>query len=244
MLLSRSRSISSHFTHRSDSGGYLPAADSIKSWQSLSYISLDITTNSLDKLIWRVQADRMDASEIRAQLELYHRESYGWALSCCLRNPVDAESVLQTVYVKVLEGKARFDGKAAFKTWLFSVIRKTAADHRRHRMLHRFRLIRYEESNARIAREENPETAVYHSEIQKLFRRSLARLPARQRETLQLVFYHDLSLAEAAHVMGVSIGSARNHYERGKKRLRQLVAEPGTTDETQLDRRENQATIL
>jgi RNA polymerase sigma factor (sigma-70 family) len=185
----------------------------------------------------------MDTSELRAQLELYHRECYGWALSCCLRNPADAESVLQTVYVKVLEGKARFDGKAAFKTWLFSVIRKTAADHRRRRMLHRFRLIRYEESNDRIAQEENPETAVYHSEIQKLFRCALARLPARQRETLQLVFYHDLSLAEAARVMGVSIGSARTHYERGKKQLRQLVAELGISDETLLGRKENQATI-
>lgn len=185
----------------------------------------------------------MHTSELRAQLELYHRESYAWALSCCLRNPADAESVLQTVYVKVLEGKARFDGKAAFKTWLFSVIRKTAADHRRRRMFHLFRLMRYEESNALIAQEENPETAVYHSEIQKMFRRALARLPARQRETLQLVFYHDLSLAEAARVMGVSIGSARTHYERGKKQLRHLVAELGISDETQLGRKQNQATI-
>jgi RNA polymerase sigma-70 factor (ECF subfamily) len=185
----------------------------------------------------------MDTSELRAQLELYHQESYGWALSCCLRNPVDAESVLQTVYVKVLEGKARFDGKAAFKTWLFSVIRKTAFDHRRRRMLHRFRLISYEDSNAHIAQQRNPETAVYNSEIQRLFRRALARLPARQRETLQLVFYHDLSMAEAAAVMGVSIGSARTHYDRGKKQLRRLVAELGISDETELGRKEHRAAI-
>jgi RNA polymerase sigma factor (sigma-70 family) len=186
----------------------------------------------------------MDTSDLRAQLQLYHRECYGWALSCCSRNPADAESVLQTVYVKVLEGKARFDGEAAFKTWLFSVIRKTAAGHRRRRMLHRFRLIRYEESDDPVAQEENPEMAVYHSEIQELFRRALARLPARQRETLQLVFYHDLSLAEAAEVMGVSIGSARTHYERGKKQLRHLVEGMGMSDETRLGRKQNQATIL
>jgi RNA polymerase sigma factor (sigma-70 family) len=53
----------------------------------------------------------------------------------------------------------------------------------------------------------------------------LLELPTRQREVLQLVFYHELSIAEAAEVMVVSLGSARQHYERGKKRLRQQLSE-------------------
>ena len=57
-------------------------------------------------------------SEIRAQLEQLHKDSYGWALSCCARDSAQAEEVLQSVYLKILEGKARFDGKSSFKTWL------------------------------------------------------------------------------------------------------------------------------
>jgi RNA polymerase sigma-70 factor (ECF subfamily) len=51
----------------------------------------------------------------------------------------------------------------------------------------------------------------------------LATLPERQQQVLHLVFYQDLSLREAAEVLGVRVGTARVHYERGKKRLRALL---------------------
>ena len=36
----------------------------------------------------------------------------------------EAEEVLQTVYLKIFEGNARFRGESSLKTWLFAVIRK------------------------------------------------------------------------------------------------------------------------
>ncbi len=181
----------------------------------------------------------MDDSELRAELEIHHRESYGWALGCCSRNQAEAENVLHTVYLKVLDGKARYDGRSSFRTWLFAVIRKTAADERRRGILQWLRLNRIERRDAGEGSEENFDEAIYRSEIQLAFRRALARLPKRQREALQLVFYHDLSLAEAADVMGVSLGSARTHYERGKKRLRKLMNANGVFNESGSGRENN-----
>ncbi|MEK7833333.1 MAG: RNA polymerase sigma factor, partial [Acidobacteriota bacterium] len=114
-------------------------------------------------------------------------------------------------------------GKATFRTWLFAVIRTTAADERRRHWLRRFGLGKYFDRTEPVTRADAPDEAIYRSEVQQLFRRALAELPARQREVMQLVFYHDLTLAEAAEVMGVSLGSARTHYDRGKQRLRFLM---------------------
>ena len=178
----------------------------------------------------------MDSSELRSRLESHQRESYGWALCCCSRDPAEAENVLQAVYLKILEGKARFDGRAAFKTWLFSVIRKTAADERRRKFFRGLKLTVYARGAGRGRRGEDLDEAIYRSELCDLFRRAFAALPRRQAEVLQLVFYHGLSLREAAEVMCASVGSARTHYERGKTRLRRLLTESRAFDESGRER--------
>src|SRR5919201_2482885 len=82
-----------------------------------------------------VQTDPMDIAELKAELEKLHSASFGWALSCCRRDYAEAEEVLQTVYLKILEGKAQFRGEASLKTWLFAVIRKTAISEHRKRIV-------------------------------------------------------------------------------------------------------------
>ncbi len=176
----------------------------------------------------------MDLLELRNRLERHHAESYGWALSCCSRDPREADDVVQTVYLKVLEGKARYDGKATFKTWLFSVIRNTAVDVRRRNALERLRLIRYGREAGRSIQEDHLDYEISQSRLQVVFQRAFASLPRRQREVLQLVFYHGLSLHGAAEVMKVSVGTARTHYERGKKRIRQRIEGTTTGDELRL----------
>ena len=159
----------------------------------------------------------LDDAGLRNALEAHHVESYGWALSCCRRRRDEAENVLQLVYVKVLSGKAVFDGRSSFKTWLFAVIRKTAAHEYRMELLRKLRL-----SQISKALDQKPPSGQHGVEIR--LKEALGKLPARQRQVLQLVFYHDLSIVEAAKVMGVGIGSARTHYERGKKQMRRRLA--------------------
>ncbi len=162
----------------------------------------------------------MEATELRAQLEALHSESFGWALACS--EPERAESVLQQSYLKVLDGKARFDGRSSFKTWFFGVVRNTAREDRRRAIWRKLRLLPAEAAEA-LPHRADAEADLAGSELRASLLRLLGELPRRQREVLHLVFYQELTLEEAAEAMAVSIGSARTHYERGKKKLRELL---------------------
>jgi RNA polymerase sigma-70 factor (ECF subfamily) len=169
------------------------------------------------------QATHADEEWLRDALEQHHAMSYGWALSCCSSNPTDAEDILQTVYQKILEGRARYDGRAAFKTWLFAVIRNTAASERRRNWIRFLRLGSYQKEREKDCQPADHGDALEGAERVALFRSMLAKLPRRQQEILHLVFYQDLTIEAAAKAMGVSLGSARTHYDRAKKSLSQLL---------------------
>jgi RNA polymerase sigma-70 factor (ECF subfamily) len=160
-------------------------------------------------------------SQIEAHLAALHEASFGWARSCCAGDPDDAADVLQSAYVKVLSGAARFEGRSAFKTWLFGVIRLTALERRRAGA----REVSLAEFEVEETEPSTPaDLALIEREEGAALRQALAQLPQRQQDVMHLVFYQGMSIAEAAVVMEVSIGSARTHYERGKKRLRTILS--------------------
>lgn len=172
----------------------------------------------------------MEDAELRLQLEACHDQSYRWALHCCERDRVEAEDVLQTAYLKVLDGRARFDGRSSFSTWLFAVIRRTAADEQRRRIL---RFTRHEplgDDTALTGGHPDGAEASERAERRAKLESALGVLPRRQREVLLLVFYHERTVEEAARVIGIGVGSARTHYARGKQRLRDLLDESEVRD--------------
>ncbi len=156
-------------------------------------------------------------------LEQIHGSSYGWALACCRFDRQEAEEVLQAAYLKAIEGRARFNGHSSLRTWFFGVVRTTAAEQRRGGLVRRLALGRWAERRPALEPTPSPEAVSSANEMQRRLRCSLLRLSPRQRDLLHLVFYEDLSVAEAAEVLHLPIGTARTHYERGKARLRQLL---------------------
>jgi RNA polymerase sigma-70 factor (ECF subfamily) len=165
-----------------------------------------------------------DADTIHQQLEALHGESFAWAMACGTFQPSEAEDVLQMTYLKILDGRARYEGRSAFKTWLFGVIRMTAREQRRRTLWRWLRWAPEVEAAQHAAAETSPDETAARDETIQQVREACLQLPQRQREVLTLVFHHALGLDEAAVVMGVSPGSARKHYQRGKETLRVSLA--------------------
>jgi len=162
----------------------------------------------------------MDNREILSQLEALHRDAFGWAVACCAGDRHRGEDVLQAAYAKAVRGAVRFEERSALKTWWFGVIRFTALEeaNRGRRwlaFLDRWRAEPVVQETATAIPEDDADLAV--------LRTALQALSGRQREVLHLTFYQRLSVSEAAEVMRITVGSARQHYERGKKHLRETL---------------------
>jgi len=166
----------------------------------------------------------MAPADLRAALERHHAECLGWAMACCGFDRSEASDVLQDTYLKVLDGRAVFRGDSAFRTWLFGVVRRTAGEYRRNvfrRVVLAWRADRHDVASDAP----DPGTVIDARTVADRLRRAMRALPVRQRQVLHLVFHEDLTVEAAAGVMGVSVGSARTHYARGKTRLRDLLGD-------------------
>jgi RNA polymerase sigma-70 factor (ECF subfamily) len=150
----------------------------------------------------------MTSESLKTFLETHHHDAWHWARQCCRFDKDLANEVLQVSYLKVLEGKAVWSEKSTFKTWIFSVIRFTALD-----LLAQGRPFVPFEGEGESS---TPDTEVDYIPV-------INTLAPRQAEVLLLVFYHNLTLEEAAEALQIGIGSVRKHYDRGKKRLKELL---------------------
>lgn len=147
-----------------------------------------------------------------------HREAYLWSRQCCHYDDELAKEVLQIVYLKIFENRARYHERSSFRTWLFSVIRNTAIDNMKERQVY------YELEDAmNVSADEVKEEEVDYQAM-------LRKLPEKQAQVLLLAFYHNMTLDAISEVMELGVGTVRTHYDRGKKNLRELIVKTKIKD--------------
>jgi RNA polymerase sigma-70 factor (ECF subfamily) len=170
----------------------------------------------------------MQPDHIKQHLQDHHQEYYGWALHCCGTDKHMVPDVLQTAYLKIMEKQTSFREQSAFMTWAFAIIRNTALDAARKGRKERSRIT----GDRHLMEEVYPSKAGDATDDrlkEQFFAEAMRLLTERQREIMQLVFYHDLSLKETGQVLNISTGAVSRQYDRAKKRLVGWLHQKGIT---------------
>ncbi len=158
----------------------------------------------------------MDRTSLQQLLQSHHREAYIWARQCCGFDSDLAKDILQLTYLKILEGKAKLSDPSKAKTWLFSVIRFTAVDELR-------------KTGKTLPLDEDYELVDIPEEVDYTDYDAIIKLlPSMQQQVILMVFYHQMTIEQSAEVLQIQLGTARTHYARGKKKLKELILKSQT----------------
>lgn len=141
-----------------------------------------------------------------------------------LNDRLEAEDVLQDVFVQVWQEACRFDeSRGRPFTWLVTIARSRAID----RVRARGSRDRKETEASRANWEETYDIAddAIRSEESELIHRALAEIPREQREVILLAYFHGLSQSEIASRTGTPLGTIKTRMRAGIKRLKAILCQ-------------------
>lgn len=158
---------------------------------------------------------RLMERHVRAMLALSTR---------VLRNPDDADEVVQEAFLKVWTMAARWqsDREAKFSTWLYRVVLNASLDR-----LRRVRFVAEEEAGEQADPAPGGLDRAMARQRERLVSVAMADMPARQRQALSLYYFSDLTAPEAARVLDLSLTAMEALLVRGKRSLRAALARVG-----------------
>ena len=174
-------------------------------------------TSSDEILVERIAAGNKLAMQA---LFARHRTSvYRWLLRF-VSNETLAEDLLSEVFLGVWRQAARFECRSSVSTWLLSIARHKALSARRHRTEAELD----EKIEATVADPANdPELALQEKDRSELVRRALMRLSIEHREVIDLVYYHEKSVDEVAHILDIPPATVKTRMFYARKKLAELV---------------------
>ncbi len=154
-----------------------------------------------------------------------HRDRL-WAIALrTLSDREEAADALQDALVSAFRSAGTYRGEAAVTTWLHRVVVNACLDRVRRRQAR---------PTVPLGAVEVPARGDDHgrTETRLDVRAALATLPEGQRAAIVLVDMQDMSVAEAALVLGVAEGTVKSRCSRGRTALAQLLrgaspADPG-----------------
>ena len=134
----------------------------------------------------------------------------------------DADDVAQRAMMRALAKLDSFRGESSFRSWIHRIAVNIALNHVR------------DEKRTRVSQVDEADLITNTLGTQRLVAREAKRrllgfveaLPDKQRRSVELRLFKELSFAEVAEELGTSEDAAKMNYHHAMKRLRVLLSEP------------------
>jgi RNA polymerase sigma-70 factor (ECF subfamily) len=160
---------------------------------------------------------RGDKEAFDGLMERYHRDVY----RLCFRfagNHEDANDLTQETFIKAYRALPRFRGDSAFPTWVYRIAVNTCLN---------FKASRRPEGELleETLPDERPgmDQALLRRDEAKRVRAAIQKLPEKQRATLILKTYHDLTHEEVARAMGATVGTTKANFFHALGNLKRIL---------------------
>ena len=153
----------------------------------------------------------------------HHVRVYRFVLRL-VRDESLAEDLISDVFLDVWRQASRFERRSSVGTWLLAIGRHKALSALRRRPGQRLD----EERTAAIEDPaDDPEIAVQKKDKSEILRKCLNGLSAEHREIIDLVYYHEKSVEEAAGIVGIPANTVKTRMFYARKRLSELLKAAG-----------------
>ena len=149
-----------------------------------------------------------------------------------IRDPVEAEDIAQKVFLQVFKASARYQVKAKFSTWLFTIARNLGLNELRRRS--RRPTSSLDAAGGSDAEEPvdwqiedrqvtGADEAALQSELTTKIDEVLGELPVNQRTAIVLLKEKGLSYDHIAGILGCSVSAVKSLIHRGRETIKARI---------------------
>lgn len=170
-----------------------------------------------------VEAARGGADEAFDVIVERHRRT---VYNVCYRftgNHADASDLAQDAFLRAYRGLGAFRGDSAVATWLYRIAVNVCLNHAavKRPAFEALDTRQFEDRGT-----EAPDTRVLREERSTRVRSAIGQLPPKQRLTVILKTYHDLTHEQIASMLGTTVGTAKANFFHALRNLRARLGTP------------------
>jgi RNA polymerase sigma-70 factor (ECF subfamily) len=136
-----------------------------------------------------------------------------------VRDPELAKDILQESFFKTYQSLEHFEFRCSFKNWIYKITLNTARN--------KLRSFKITENIDDVVISDvcRIESDLLQGEVLERLKLLVETLPEKQRQTLELRVFRDLSFKEVAHEMGCPYDTAKANYRHAMLKLREWLGE-------------------